>query len=284
MWQKDLADLDFTLGKNWYDTFYSTISTSLGYSKESDERSRNELSILLKRKGISTFSEGFDKLYKRFKKRNCLVFGAGPSLQNDIMNLYPIARKAKNLVIAADGATDTLLEAMIVPHITVSDLDSSSENSLISQSQERTLLVHAHGDNTELVNQLVPQMGRNILGTTQVSSIENVRNIGGFMDGDRACYLASSFEPEIVVISGMDFAKRDSQVLGSPQAKEGINSQFEKNIAEKRRALKLEFGKRSLEFLIESRPQIRFLNSTSYGESIRGAEGIEISRLIAALS
>lgn len=279
-----MADLDFPLGKNWYDTFYSTISTSLGYSKESDERSRNKLSILLRRKGISTFSEGFDKLYRKFKKRNCLVFGTGPSLQNDIMNLYPIARKAKNLVIAADGATDTLLESMIVPQITVSDLDSSSENSLISQSQERTLLVHAHGDNTELVSQLVPQMGKNILGTTQVSSVENVRNIGGFMDGDRACYLASSFEPEILVISGMGFAKRDSQVVGSPQANEGINSQFETNSAEQRRTLKLEFGKRSLEFLIERKPQIRFLNPTSYGETIRGAEGIEITRLIAALS
>ncbi|MDH2901001.1 MAG: DUF115 domain-containing protein [archaeon] len=281
---KDLADLDSPLGKNWYDKFYSSISTSLGYSKESDERSRNELSILLKRKGISTFSEGFDKLYRKFKKRNCLVFGTGPSLQNDIMNLYPIARKSKNLVIAADGATDRLIEAMIVPQITVSDLDSSSESSLISQSQDRTLFVHAHGDNFKLVSQLVPQMGKNILGTTQVSSLQNVRNIGGFMDGDRACYLASSFEPDILVIAGMDFTKRDSQILGSPQAKEGINSQFETNTGEKRKALKLEFGKRSLEFLIERKPQIRFLNSTSYGESIRGAEGIEITRLIEALS
>jgi 2-amino-4-hydroxy-6-hydroxymethyldihydropteridine diphosphokinase len=260
-----LTNYNFPLGINWYDKFYTSISSSLGYSKESDERSRDELSLLIEQKNLSSFDEAFTKLISRFKKRNCLVFGAGPSLENDIMTLYPIARKAKNLVIAADGATDTLLEAMIVPQITVSDLDSSSERVLISQSEDRTIFVHAHGDNADLIRKLVPEMGRNIFGTTQVPSVDNVRNLGGLMDGDRACYLASLFEPHILVIAGMDFAGREGD---TPE----------------KRALKLQFGKQSLEFLIERKPQIRFVNFTSYGETIAGAERIEITTLIEALS
>jgi uncharacterized Rossmann fold enzyme len=274
----------FPLWKNWYDTFYSSISTSLGYSKESDERSRDELSNLLRQKGIQAFDEQYLSLRSHFKNRNCIIFGAGPSLHDDVMNLYPVARKAKNLVIAADGATDTLLEAMIAPQVTVSDLDSCSEKSLLAQSQQRTLLVHAHGDNIELLRQIVPRLGKNLLGTTQVNPIENVRNIGGFMDGDRACYFATSLDPKIVVIAGMDFIEEAEEgSIKIRMSKLQTNSKLDETKLEKR-SLKLDYARRSLEYLIENRRSIKFLNSSSRGTIIRGTETIELPRIIEALS
>jgi uncharacterized Rossmann fold enzyme len=264
-----LADYELPLGKEWYDSFYDSLSSTLGYSKEADERSRDELSVLLKQKRRSGFNEVYESMIFKFKGKNCLVFGAGPSLEQDVMNLYPIARRAKNLVIAADGATDVLFQGNIVPQITVSDLDSSSMQVLISQSEERNLVVHAHGDNIEALSRLVPELGNNILGTTQVSSIENVRNLGGFMDGDRACYLASYFDPAVLVIAGMDFRTEEKD--------ESL-----KNDAEKKR--KLDFGKSSLEFLISRRPEIRFINSTTFGQEIKGAQKIETTKIIEELS
>ncbi len=263
--------------------FYSSISSSLGYSKESDEHARDELSLLLKQKRVPSFDEAFARLYSSLRRKNCVVFGAGPSLESDIMTLYPIARKAKNLVIAADGATDVLTEFMIIPQITVSDLDSSSESVLNSQSEERSVFVHAHGDNIDLIRKLVPQMDKSVFGTTQVSSLENVRNIGGFMDGDRACYLASYFEPRSLVIAGMDF-RGELDVPSKTSDHPSETDPLPKKSEPEKRRMKFEFSKQSLEFLIQKQPQIRFVNSTSYGESIIGAEKTETTKLIEALS
>jgi 2-amino-4-hydroxy-6-hydroxymethyldihydropteridine diphosphokinase len=276
-WQSDLSGYDLLLGRKWYDAFYNTITTSLGYSKESDECSRDELSVLLKERRVKSFDVAYEALTSKFKRKNCLVFGAGPSLHEDIMNLYPVARKSKNLVIAADGATDDLIEGNIVPQISVSDLDGSSEQGLLSQSENRILFVHAHGDNIDALGKLVPKLGKNILGTTQVSSIENVRNLGGFMDGDRSCYLASSFDPEIVVLAGMDFEMGGQEKLAESQ-EENQSATWDK------KKKKFDFGRRSLEFLIETKPEIRFVKSTSHGQAIRGAEKIEITKIIEALS
>jgi uncharacterized Rossmann fold enzyme len=276
----NLDDYDSPLGKDWLRTFYGEISSTMGYSRESDEISRDELSFLINEKFAKPFDEAFNDLCLRFRGKNSIVFGAGPSLENDIMGLYPVARKAKNLIIAADGAADLLLNANIVPHITVSDLDSCSEQTLVSLSKERSLFVHAHGDNTNLLKELVPKMGSNLLGTTQVSSIKKVRNLGGFMDGDRACYLATYFEPQMIVFAGMDF-----QYL--PQTNEFQRRSLDKNQGSEEiqtRKKKFNFGKYSLEFLIQKKTGIRFVNSTSSDLRIHGVENLDTSKIIEELS
>jgi uncharacterized Rossmann fold enzyme len=65
------------------------------------------------------------------------------------------------------------------------------------------MVVHAHGDNIDMIKKLVPKF-RKVLGTTQVMPLENVHNFGGFTDGDRAVFLAEEFGAKNIVLVGMD--------------------------------------------------------------------------------
>lgn len=268
-------------GQQWYDVFYDKISRALGYSKSADEKARDELSACLVSRNVRSADKLFGELQKQVHGKKIIMFGAGPSLREDIMKLYPVARKKKNIVVAADGATDGLLDAMIIPRITVSDLDSCSFQALKDQSEERSLFVHGHGDNTETIQATVPKLGRNIIGTTQVASLDNVWNFGGLTDGDRACYIASAFDPETIVIAGMDFGKDEGEFSksitpsNSTQTRESYAAYREK---------KLRFGKQSLEFLIHIKSKIRFLNVTSHGEHITGAKTPPLVKVIEELS
>ncbi len=267
--------MDFPLGLEWYDAFYDELQTRLGYSHKRDLESRDELSRLLKIKNpIQLFDE---KLRYRFEKKVVFLCGAGPSLTEDIKNLYPLMRKAQYPVIAADGAADALTQAKIFPPVIVSDLDSASEEMLITQSEERALFVHAHGDNILLLKKLVPKLGRRLSGTTQVESTTNVVNVGGLTDGDRSCFLVSVFSPQAIVLAGMDFGKVEGEYS---KARHNSGNVFPKN----QRHLKLNIGRRSLEFLIKRKPKIRFLNVTAFGGEITGAKKISHEELIRELS
>jgi len=69
------------------------------------------------------------------------------------------------------------------------------------------MVVHAHGDNVNLLRNLVPKM-KNCIGTTQVKPLHNVYNFGGFTDGDRAVFLANEFKAKTIVLIGMDFGDK----------------------------------------------------------------------------
>lgn len=274
---------DSVLGNAWFKRFYSLAVDSLGYSKAADEEARDELSSLLAgKKKVPPFDDFLEELRRRFAKRDTIVFGAGPSLREDIQKLYPVARKARILIIAADGAADALTDASIIPQIVVSDLDSCSEEALRSQSESRALFVHAHGDNRASLKELMPSMGSRILGTTQVSSIENVRNLGGLTDGDRACYVASIFDPELVVIAGMDFGTIEGEYSRS---KRGISTDIDSDPPNpSKRQLKMKLGKESLEFLIQRKEGTRFVNVTSHGQRVEGTTEEPLGDLMKALS
>jgi len=66
------------------------------------------------------------------------------------------------------------------------------------------MVIHAHGDNIESLEQNVPKF-RKIIGTTQVMPTENVYNFGGFTDGDRSVFLAEEMRAKSITLIGMDF-------------------------------------------------------------------------------
>ncbi|MHB1869159.1 MAG: 6-hydroxymethylpterin diphosphokinase MptE-like protein, partial [Nitrososphaerales archaeon] len=164
---------------------------------------------------------------------------------------------------------DALNEAGITPSIIVSDLDSCSQENLEIGSQEGLVLVHAHGDNMNLIEKIVPKLGSKLYGTTQVSSVSRVTNFGGLTDGDRACFVMSYLAPSSIIIAGMDFGgtegkhSKNRYVVGTSPL----------------RPSKLQWGKRSLEFLIQSRPEIRFANATKHGEEIVGAPKVSYEKI-----
>lgn len=237
----------------WYDR----ISKSLGLSELEDQYATDVLSELLRGKGIPP-----QELRDIVDGEVVIVFGAGPSLECDILSIKDLLDKFT--LIAADGATTALLKlGKVAPHIIVSDLDGSPEDIILSHRLGSIPVIHAHGDNVELLKKYVPRLAR-ALGTTQVNPREDVYNFGGFTDGDRAVFLAEAMGARAVVLAGMDFGEE----VG-PYSK----AAFKPN-----KKLKLKIGKELLEWLA-SRTRMELYNLTRRGEDIKGFRRIEPERL-----
>ncbi|MDG6906333.1 MAG: DUF115 domain-containing protein [Nitrososphaerota archaeon] len=237
----------------------------LGFDKSRDEEARDVLSNLL----TTEKAELIQKVSDKIMGKEVIMFGAGPSLESDIKGLYEFVNQRHPTVVAADGAADALYVNSIIPSIVVSDLDSCTQNNLERCSHEGLVFVHAHGDNTQLVKRIVPSLGSNVIGTTQVSSVANVTNYGGLTDGDRACFVVCDFHPLALIVAGMDFGKIEGRYSVSKH----------NQIQNLNRPTKLTIGRESLEFLIKSRPEIRYQNVTKFGEEIKGARRVNYSQV-----
>jgi 2-amino-4-hydroxy-6-hydroxymethyldihydropteridine diphosphokinase len=254
-----------SLGDEWFSTFYPRIRDLLGYDQARDEQSRDLLATLLSKRKAPTFGS----IHQLIQNKPVLMLGAGPSLESDLSGLTNFMKKWRPAVVAADGAADALYETGITPSFVVSDLDSCSLKSLEMCSREGYIFAHAHGDNMPLIEKIIPALGSNVFGTTQVSSVSNVTNFGGLTDGDRACFVISYFEPSSIIIAGMDFGTSEGSYSKNKHSS-GDNPL---------RPTKLSLGRESLEFLIRSQPKIKFLNVTKFGKEILGAPRVEYSRI-----
>jgi len=249
-------------GESWRRTFYSAIRDSLNLDEKSDLRSRDLLYSLLK---DSDYGLQLANISSVLDGNDSIIFGAGPSIESDIEGLLHFISRKHPVIVAADGAAEALLTRGIRPDIVVSDLDSCSVETLKLCSKSGCVFVHAHGDNADLMKAIVPQISSNRVGTTQVASRDPVHNFGGFTDGDRACFVAGSFNPSRLIIAGMDF--------GSDEGRFSVNRYS--NARNPKRPLKLEWGKKSLEFLISNARKTRFQNVTKLGLEINGAPKVE---------
>lgn len=237
---------------SWW-AWYKKISKLLGLSELKDQYATDVLSELIKDKGMRP-----SELRKVVEGRAVIVFGAGPSLEHDILSIGRML--GEFVLITADGATSALLRlGKTAPHIIVSDLDGRPEDIILAHRLGSIPVIHAHGDNIELLKKYVPRFKR-VLGTTQVKPRENVYNFGGFTDGDRAVFLAEVMGARTVVLAGMDFGEE----IG-PYSKTRTTSI---------KKLKLKIGKELLEWLA-SRTRVELYNVTHRGEDITGFERIK---------
>ena len=243
----------------------------MGIDPKKDRDSAIALSVLLENE--DRIRSLFEKARSVFEDRLVVIFGAGPSLASDIEGLSDTLER-KPAVVAADGAADALRERDVRFDAVVSDLDSCSEDLLRRTSEEHLLFVHAHGDNLNLVESIVPKLGPNVVGTTQVRPFGNLTNFGGFTDGDRACFIAAHFRPKVIVISGMDFGPEEGEYSRNRYS-------GSKNAMRDR---KLDWGKKSIGLLIQMNPNTKFWNVTRFGLEIDGAPKVSYERLARELS
>lgn len=235
----------------WYDK----LRVRFGYSIVEDQNSARLLSELLKEKNLD-----LNILKDLIFAKNVAVIGAGPSLDDDVEKIKSLKSFT---IIAADGASQALIEKNIKPDIVVTDLDGSHEHLLQADKMGSIMVVHAHGDNVNVLRNLVPKM-KNCIGTTQVKPLHNVYNFGGFTDGDRAVFLASEFGAENIVLIGMDFGNRIGRY-----SKTKVED-------EKLKISKMEVGKELLEWLaIKSSSK---LFNASQG-SIKGFKKISLDEI-----
>lgn len=202
--------------------FYKSIINEFGYSEEKDIESARILDEILREKDV-------DGNLKRLKDlihgKDVVVFGAGPSLSRSLGKYRDMIRGL--VKIAADGATTALLERDIVPDVVVTDLDGRIEDIIKSDRMGSIIVLHAHGDNIDMIIRYGRDL-ENIIGTTQTdpSRFKNLLNFGGFTDGDRAVFLAEHLDASKIYLVGFDF-----------DGKIGFYS-FTKNVDVKRKKLR----------------------------------------------
>ena len=213
---------------DWF-PYYQGIRAEFGYNSEKDQEAARMLSEMAKKKAVDP-----KVLERKIRGKNVVVIGAGSGLEDERAAKY--IKKNKGFVtIAADGAVQFLLENKIKPDIVVTDLDGDPSSLQKAEKSGATMVVHAHGDNTDLLKKMVPKV-KKIIATTQVSPLENVYNFGGFTDGDRCVFLADEFGAKKIVLVGME--------LDTPAKYSKVKV---KNPALKKQ--KMEAGRRLLEML-----------------------------------
>lgn len=222
---------------DWF-PYYQGIRAEFGYSTEKDQEAARTLSEMAKKKALDA-----KVLQKKIKGRNVIVIGAGSSIEDPDTLKY--LKKNKTFVkIAADGAVQFLIENKVMPDIVVTDLDGNPAFLQKAEKMGAIMVVHAHGDNTDILKKIVPKF-KKLIATTQVMPLENVYNFGGFTDGDRCVFLAEEFGAKKIVLVGMDFG--DS--IGKYSKEKVKDPQLKKQ--------KMQAGKRLLEMLAkQSRSQL----------------------------
>ena len=179
-----------------WEPYYKAILADFGWTPEGDEEAARIMAPML-----PDPAPALARLKKLIAGRDVLVCGKAPRLKEDLNGID----RSKYTVIAADGATSTLLEAGIVPDIIVSDLDGSHADLLKANEKGAIILAHAHADNIPAVREMVPKL-KNVIGTTQARPFDHVYNFGGFSDGDRCVFLAKEFGATSIKIVGFDLA------------------------------------------------------------------------------
>jgi len=224
--------------------WYSRIVEQLGLDQEADANAAKVLDDLLPEPDIAGLRRLVDS-------RDCVVLGAGPSLDEDLKKLERMGWMDK-LLISADGATSAQLKYR-PPDIIVTDLDGNVDDQLDAWSHGSWLVLHAHGDNLDQIRKVAPRIDRRVLGTTQVEPFGKLFNFGGFTDGDRAAFMAHELGASRIYLVGMDLGTEIGRHSG------------DKNIG--RKLVKLAICKELLAWLA-GELGAKLINLTAKGEDI----------------
>jgi len=179
-----------------WEPYYQQVVADLQLDRGADEAAATELAGLLDPARVATLAH----LNARIFDHEVSVFGDGPALRTTLAE-----EPFEGTLIAADGATSALMEAGLVPSVVVTDLDGKVEDQIEASARGALLVVHAHGDNLPALRRWVPQLPGPVVPTTQSRPRGDVRNFGGFTDGDRAVFLADHFGARRIDLVAFDF-------------------------------------------------------------------------------
>lgn len=169
---------------------YDEILDYFQFDREADAAAAELLAGLLPRDDLPV-------LERLIRDREVMVCGNAPSL------LLELGR-VQGVVLAADGAADVLYTHGIRPAAVFTDLDGATEAFPVMNREGTVMVVHAHGDNMDLLRRWVPRFEGPIVGTTQGPPLAHVHNFGGFSDGDRAAFAAHHLGAARVGFAGFD--------------------------------------------------------------------------------
>jgi 2-amino-4-hydroxy-6-hydroxymethyldihydropteridine diphosphokinase len=178
-----------------WEPIYRAILEDFGFTPARDEEAAKLLNDLLHHR-----EQILPNVSEKLHGHDVLVVGNAPTLEDELEN----QREMNRTVVAADGATEVLLEKGIIPEIVVTDLDGPFDAIFEANQMGAIAIVHAHGDNLDALKRYVPQL-RMILGTVQCNPPQGLYNFGGFTDGDRSVFLAKELGAASIELMGFDF-------------------------------------------------------------------------------
>jgi uncharacterized Rossmann fold enzyme len=193
--------------------WYTKIVERLGLDPKADLESAKVLDSILPEPDIT-------EVKKLVYGKDCIVLGAGPSLEEDLKKLESKGWIDKSIV-SADGATSALLRYR-PPDIVVTDLDGNVRDQFMAWERGSWLVLHAHGDNMDKIREVAPKIDVCVLGTTQVEPFGNLFNFGGFTDGDRAAFMAHELGASRIYLAGMDLGTEIGGYSGDKDIKRKI--------------------------------------------------------------
>ncbi|HHX26157.1 MAG TPA: hypothetical protein GX721_05755 [Firmicutes bacterium] len=150
----------------------------------------------------------FPELRTRIAGRHVLVVARGRGYHDDLRAVIPYIYEMRPVVIAVDGAADTLLRFGVLPHIIVGDMDSASDRALKHGSE---LVVHVYPSGHS--------PGRERLKQLSVEAVEC--QVPGLSE-DLALLLAYEKGAELIVIVGSHSSVEDFLDKG----RQGMSSTF----------------------------------------------------------
>ncbi|WP_457550319.1 6-hydroxymethylpterin diphosphokinase MptE-like protein [Archaeoglobus sp.] len=177
----------------WLKEVYPKIVKDLGLDVEKDRISTKIMAELGRGKLLPT------DVLKFIKGRDVVVLG-------------PLAKSLDFKWDVLITAGKSILNYDVIPHIHVTDGEEGWKILKKLEEEGCIIVLHAHGDNIELLKEIVPKLGR-FVATTQVEPINGVYNFCGFTDGDRAVMIAKHFKARSIRLVGFDFEKADGLKL-----------------------------------------------------------------------
>jgi 2-amino-4-hydroxy-6-hydroxymethyldihydropteridine diphosphokinase len=187
---------------------YERILRDFGYSRAEDERAAQELATL----AVSKRQCDLVCLTGMFGK--CATVVAGPPLSGG-----KFSELIKGTVLSVGTGTALLMREGIVPDFVVTDLDGDVQTDLEANERGAVLVLHAHGDNVPAMRRFVPAVKGRVVLTTQSAPFGEVRDFGGFTDGDRAVLMAAHFGARNIRLIGFDLSHPRPKAGTSPEIK-----------------------------------------------------------------
>lgn len=179
----------------FWEELYGYILTNLGLDRDKDYYSCRVLDSLLSAR-IDVVEESRKRLIELIEGKTVVVVGDSPG--------FSCPESRGDVLIAADASFEKCLEKGVVPDIVTTDLDGVTPSSL--RIRDTLFVVHAHGDNAEYLERLVPEVRGLLLGTAQYKCSYRVEMPGGFTDGDRAVFLAYYYRARRVYLYSFSFS------------------------------------------------------------------------------
>lgn len=192
-----------------WEPLYVEMLSDMGFDRESDESCAKMLRMMMLNADLADEDDLASVIGDTVS-----VFGGADSLADCIR-----ANGLHGTLISAGSATKTAIDMGIVPNIVVTDLDGDIDSQLKASEAGAITLIHAHGDNSELIMRYAKEFRGKVMITTQSDPDLVICNFGGFTDGDRAVCLAREFGAKKIYLYGFDFDHPSDKMGSDPQMK-----------------------------------------------------------------